>query len=199
MTEDISGLIQKIKEEGVNAAQEKASQIEKRSKEEAEKIIQKAQQDAEKILSKAKEEVKMLEDSSKALLKQAARDLLLNLRKEINAALDKIISIHVQQALSSSELIKIIDSLIKDYCGGQVKGNIVITLNKADLEKLQKSFLGELKADIKKGLAIKASDDISAGFTISYDSGKSCFDFTDRALAEYIGSHLKPKLAEILK
>jgi hypothetical protein len=40
---------------------------------------------------------------------------------------------------------------------------------------------------------------MSGGFTISFDSGRSCYDFTDRALAAYIGTYLKPKLNQILQ
>ena len=46
---------------------------------------------------------------------------------------------------------------------------------------------------------LKPAEDILGGFTISFDSGKSQFDFTDQALAEYIGQYLKPKLEEILQ
>ena len=41
--------------------------------------------------------------------------------------------------------------------------------------------------------------DIRAGFVISYDGGKSQWDFSDKALAEYIGSCLNPKLNVILE
>ncbi|PIW68507.1 MAG: V-type ATP synthase subunit E, partial [Candidatus Omnitrophica bacterium CG12_big_fil_rev_8_21_14_0_65_42_8] len=53
--------------------------------------------------------------------------------------------------------------------------------------------------EAKKGIVVRASDEISVGFTISFDAGKSQYDFTDKALAEYIGVYLKPKLSEILK
>jgi vacuolar-type H+-ATPase subunit E/Vma4 len=46
---------------------------------------------------------------------------------------------------------------------------------------------------------VQPSEDISSGFIISYDQGKSYFDFSDKALAEYIAGYLKPQLSEILK
>jgi vacuolar-type H+-ATPase subunit E/Vma4 len=45
---------------------------------------------------------------------------------------------------------------------------------------------------------LRPAEEISGGFTISFDDGKSCYDFTDKALAEYIGIYLKPKLNQIL-
>ena len=66
------------------------------------------------------------------------------------------------------------------------------------LEKLEKGFLQELKEKVKSGITLKSTADISGGFTISFDSGKSHLDFTDHALAEYLSNYLKPKLKEIL-
>ena len=82
---------------------------------------------------------------------------------------------------------------------GEEKAGAVISLKKEDLEKLEKGFLQELKEKVKSGITLKSTADISGGFTISFDSGKSHLDFTDHALAEYLSSLLKPKLAELLK
>jgi vacuolar-type H+-ATPase subunit E/Vma4 len=52
---------------------------------------------------------------------------------------------------------------------------------------------------MKKRIILKPTDEISSGFTISYDAGKSLFDFSGEALAEYISAYLKPELNKILK
>ena len=197
--EDLKNLIDKINEEGINAAQKKAREIESQAQESAQFILEKARLEAKHILSKAKEDSAKAEEATRALLKQASRDLMLNLRKEIDVMLEKIISSHIQQALTPQELLKIINALVKDHCSKEAKASVVISVGKHDFEKLEKSFLSELKEEIKRGIIIKSSDDISFGFTISYDADKSHFDFTDKALVEYISSELKPKLAEILK
>jgi len=190
MSEDLNALIEKIQAEGVEAAEAKARGIEAQAKKEADSIIAKARLEAQKILSKAKDGAIKTEESTRSLLKQAGRDVLLNLKKEINAMLEKIINIRVKEALAAGEISKIIASFIKDI-PKEERANIVILL--------EKSFQSELKEEAKKGVTIKASDDISGGFTISYDAGKSHFDFTDKAVTEYIATYLKPKLAEILK
>ena len=104
----------------------------------------------------------------------------------------------VRQALTANELTKILHSLIADNVK-QNKSNIIISVSKEDLTKLEKGFLAELKEEVKKGITIKSSEDILAGFLISYDAGKSYFDFTDKALADYLGQYLKPELAKFIK
>jgi V/A-type H+-transporting ATPase subunit E len=198
MTDQLKDLIQKIHDEGVKAAQEEARQIEAEAQQKAASTIEKAKAESARLIAGAKEKDARLQESTKQLLAQASRDMLLALKKEISAMLNRIIAHHVSQALEPPQLGKIITSLIKDY-EKKDKADIVINLKKDDLDKLQKGFLGELKQQIKKGVTLKASDDISGGFTISYDAGKSHYDFTDKALSQFIASCIKPRLADILK
>lgn len=196
MAEELKDLIEKIQQEGVKAAQDQARQIEDEARKQADAIIEKAKAQAQNLIAEAEDKISRMEESTKASLDQVGRDIMLSLRKEINAMLDRLIVLQVREALSPEELAKIITLLIKDYHG---KDDITIMLKKEDLEKIEKSFLAKLKEETKKGVVLKPSEDILGGFIISYDSGKSHFDFTDKALAEYIGKYLKPKLAQILK
>ena len=82
--------------------------------------------------------------------------------------------------------------------GGE-RNDITIFLNKEDLETLEKNFLHKLIEETKKKIILRPAEEISGGFTISFDNGKSCYDFTDKALADYIGTYLKPKLNQILQ
>jgi len=75
----------------------------------------------------------------------------------------------------------------------------MVILKKEDLEALEKSYLNRLEDETKTGILLRPSEEIAGGFTISFDSGRSYYDFSDRALAEYIGTYLKPKLNQILK
>ena len=191
MTEDLRGLIEKIQHEGVEAANEKASRIETEARAKADQIIQRAKDDAQALINQARQDNEKLKKGTTALLKQAARDTLINLKKEIIATLEGVILSRVREELKPDEVAKMITALVKAAPEKTPQEQIVISLNKA--------LINKLSDHLKKGVALKAADDISAGFIISYDSGKSHYDFTDKALAEYISSQVKPALAEILK
>ncbi len=137
------------------------------------------------------------EAGGRAALAQASRDMLISLRKEIAAMLDKIVASHVHKALEHGELANIILALVREH-GKEAEADIVVTMKKDDLDKLGRGFLVELRDEMKKGITLGSSDDIQGGFMISYDSGKSYYDFTDKAIAKYISYGLRPKLAEIL-
>jgi len=197
MAEDIQGLLKKIQEEGIKKAEEKAKEIEEEAKKHAEEILNRAKEEAERLLKEAKEKIIQQEAYTKTLLKQSARDILLTLKKEINALLEKIIRLDIQKIIGPEELAKIITTLIKEY-NKEISSEIIVLLKKEDAEILESHYLNKLKEEIKKGITIRISDELSGGFLISYDGGKSYFDFSDKALADYIGNFLKPKLKDLL-
>lgn len=198
MAEEIKELIEKIRSEGVKAGEDKAKAIETDALKRARQVIADAEAEAKRILSEARESVSRSEKSSASSLKQAARDVIIGLKKDILAALNKITLSHVHKTLTAEETGKLIVHLLKER-KAKDKGEIAVSLKKEDAEKLAGTLISELSDELKKNLVLKPSEDIRGGFTISYDHGKSYFDFTDKALAEYIGSYIRPKLSEILK
>lgn len=198
MAEEIRDLIEKINQEGIRAAEEKAHNIEAAAQQRADDILAHAMRESEEMIAAAKDRIRRDDEKGKILLNQAGRDLLLSLRKEINAMLGGIVVSEIQEALTPEALFKLLSEVVRNYSAGEIS-DITVVLNKEDLEILEKNFLYKLKEETKKKIILSPSEEISGGFTISFDSGKSCYDFTDKALAEYIGTYLKPKLNQILQ
>ena len=197
MADQIKELIEKIQAEGVQAAQAKADEIESEARQKADWILQKATAQAKKIIEDARDTVTRMQASGQAALQQSGRDVLLTLKKEIGAMLQRVIASQVAAALTPEELSRIITDLIKAY-GGKTDANVIVYLKEHDRQALEGHFLNTLKDDFKKNIELRSQDDINAGLVISFDAGKSQFDFTDRALAEYIGSFLNPAVAGLL-
>ncbi len=198
MAEDIRDLIDKIQSEGIQAAEENARQIEGLAQQRADEIISSAKMQADRMLSDAHERIRRDEESQRALLAQAGRDLLLSIRNEINSMLQSLIKSDTQKALNSEALSRLLSEMIL-RSGRSETGGIEISMRKEDLEFFEHHYLHTLSEATKKEIVLKASDEISGGFIISYDSGRSWFDFSDESLADYIGEHLKPKLKGILE
>jgi V/A-type H+-transporting ATPase subunit E len=198
MAEEIKSLIEKIQQDGIKAAEDKAREIEDQAKKEADLILKNARAEAERLFSEVKDNLAKMEQSQKALLAQAGRDLMLTLKKEINAMLEQLISKEIQGSITPEVMADILGQIIKEQAK-LGKEDIIVTLKKDDLDKLEKNFLARLKEEAKKGIVLKPSEEVRAGFLISFDNAKSYFDFSDQALTEYIGTYLKPKLSELLK
>ena len=198
MAEEIRDLIEKINQEGIRAAEEKAQNIEAAAKQRADDILAQARLEAEEMIAVAKDRIHREDEKGKTLLVQAGRDLLLTLRKEINAMLGRIVVSDIQQVLTNEALFKLLSEVVRNFSAKE-GSDITVLLNKDDLEILENFFLLQLREETRKKIILRPAEEISGGFTISFDSGKSCYDFTDKALAEYIGTYLKPKLNKILQ
>ena len=68
-----------------------------------------------------------------------------------------------------------------------------------DLKKLKEGFLAKLKDQVKHPIQFQLAQDFGYGFTISFDNGRSCFDFTDKSLAEFLSQYLNQELSLLLK
>jgi len=199
MSQHVQELIDKIKTEGVQAAEGKAKEIEDRAKAAAEKIVADAKAQAEQIVKEAGVEAERTRTSTENALKQSARDTLLALKKEIEGTLQKVVAREVKGSLSADELAGILGEVIKaSVKAGLVEEKIDVTLSAGDLKKLKDGFIAKLQNEIKQPLTFKSNDGFATGFTISFDEGKSCFDFTDASLVAYLGSYLNTQVAGLL-
>lgn len=199
MSQQVQELIDKIKNEGVQAADQKAKEIEAGAKASAQKTIAAAEAQAKHIIADARVQAQKTHESTEMALKQAARDMLLALKKEIEGVLEKVISRQVKEALSPQQLSDILGGIVKASVKANLADNdIEVTLSAGDLKKLKDGFIAKLQKEIKQPMTFRTSDGISSGFTISFDEGKSCFDFTDTSLVEYLGTYLNTQVAALL-
>lgn len=197
MIDDIQGLIEKIQEDGVRQAEAQAFQIQRQAQEKVDALVAAAEARAQRMIEDAGIKISKLEASSRASLEQAARDMLLAVRRQINEMLQRLVNVQLRAALPPEELGTIIAGLIKEY-GVPEKAGVVITLSPQDKEKVEGLLLRKLKEALTQGITIRASDELQSGFVISFDAGKSQFDFSDQALTEFICANLKPGIAALL-
>lgn len=196
MTDTLNALIEKIQQEGIEEAEAKARQIETEAQNRARKIIEDATGKADSILAETKKNLDKIRKSDETALSQAARNLLISLRHEINDILLKVIKENIRETLSDEMLYGIIEKLILEQ-SAQPGTDIVVILTPKELTALG-GLLVNLQDRIRKGITLRHSNQFDRGFVISYDAGKSYFDFSDHALGEAVMKYLKPKLAAIL-
>lgn len=198
METQLQELIDKIKTEGVAEAEGQSEKIRKEAEQKASDVLDKSRAEAEKIVAVAKAEADRFEQTGKEAMRQAGRDLILNLQSSITKLFETIVERETKTALTEKVLQKIITDLIHAW---QEKGqnDIQVLLSEEDLKKMEKGFLKTLSDEMKKGVELKPSPDIQAGFRIGQRNGAVYYDFTDKGIAENLTQYLNPKLAECLK
>lgn len=197
MDVQLKELIDKIKTEGVGKADAQAKQIIESAEHQSSEIIHRAKKDAEEIVLKAKAEASQFENAGKEAVRQAGRDLILNIKSTLTKIFDSIINNETSIAMSEEVLKDIIPKILTGWSKDSDKG-IDLFLSPDDLKKLDKALLGKLSSELKGGLEIKPHTGIKAGFRISEKGGDSYYDFTDEGIAENLIQHLNPVLSKIV-
>jgi hypothetical protein len=172
MAEEIRDLIEKIQQEGIQAAEERARQIEAEARQKAEAILLQAGREAEELTAAANTRLRLEEEKGKALLAQAGRDLLLSLRAEINAMLGRLVATEVGQALSPEMVSGLLRDVIQGYAG-EGADSVTVEVNPTTMEALERHFIHRLQEETKKTILLRSSGEITGGFTLSFDHGKS--------------------------
>lgn len=199
MSAQVQELIDKIKSEGVQEGNKKAEEIEQAARQKADKIVAEAKAEADKLVTSSKEEIKKLQESTQMALKQSARDTVLSLRKEIESMLDRIVQAEVSGALSQEQLASILTAVINATVKDNNKAELTVSVSEKDLKALTSGMLSKLKDSTKKSVTLQSSEDVTKGFTISFDEGKSCYEFTDTSLAEFLSNYLNEQTGALLK
>lgn len=200
MAQQVQELIDKIKREGLAAADQNAKRIEDEAQKNAQKILAEARQKAEHLTAQAQAEIQREKISVRTALQQAARDTVLSLRKEIEQILKKIVLHEVRGALTPDKLAEVMRVVIEKSLNGGIQDvSVEAVLSPQDAEQIRKGFLEKIQNQIKRSITLQSSEDIGKGFTISFDGGRSCFDFTDESLAEYLSTFLNSHVCDLLK
>lgn len=198
MEAQLQELIDKIKKEGVENAEQEAERILSEANKKAEEIIADAEEKAKNMQSKAKKEIQQQEIAGKEALTQAGRDVILSLEKKITAIFDEIIKKNTEEAMKGKALENSIVSLVSEWVK-KGSADISVLLSESDLAALESTLMKSLQDEVKKGVEIKLSDSLQSGFLISEKDGSSYYNFSAEGIAEIISEYVNPKLAEVVR
>ncbi len=192
-------LIEQIKKDGVEAAENQAESILLSAKAEAEKIISEAQAQAEKLMADAKAENERTVKSGEDAIRQAGRNLLISFRESVTRELGAIVGDNVNAVCSSDDFAKLIVSAVENWAGKPEAEDVSVLLNSNDLAKLEEAILAELKAKMLGGVTLKANDNFDGGFRIAVNNGAVYYDYSAEAVTNMLSNYLSPKLTALLK
>ena len=196
MAQQIQDLVDSIQKEGIEKANKQAELIIAEANKKADDIIKSAKKEADKVLSDADKEIALRDQSAKASLTQAARDVQLSLKKALKKQINILLEEKVSSAFKTKDFVKLIKDVISlDFC--DVK-NTELQISEKDYEALAETLAKELGDKIKKGLEIKPVKTINVGFKLADKDGSGYFDFTDEATAKLLIPFLSPAIANIV-
>ena len=141
-----------MKIDGVKDAELKAADIVKNAEAKADEIVAKAKKEASRIIAGAKEEAVKSEQSGREALKQAGRDLVLNLQTKITDLFNIIIKKEVASAMDDKVLAETIVKLIGSWKSGTE--NLQVLLSEKDYRNVENVLRTTIADQIKKGFEV---------------------------------------------
>ncbi|MBR4449780.1 MAG: V-type ATP synthase subunit E [Treponema sp.] len=199
MDTQVEELIDRIKRDGVAAAENSASKTISEAQKEAEKIISNAKAEADKIIKQAKDETERLQKSGEDAIRQAGRNLLIAFRDSIQKELSTLVNGEVSSVYSKDMLVKLVPEVIKEWVKNTSAEDVSVLLNEKDLKQVEDGLKAALKAEISKGLTLGVDNSVAAGFRIGVKDGAAFYDYSADSVAELFSSYLNPRIAKLMK
>lgn len=199
MDVQLQELIDKIKKDGVAAAENESAAIVSDAEKKASEIIEKANSDAAEIIKKAKAETERMEKASEEAILQAGSNMLRSFKNALLEELDSLVSKETENALTGDVLAKIVPETVKAWSSNTDASELSVLLSEKDLKTLENAFTNSLKSEIAKGLEIKPDKTLSSGFRIGVKNGAAFYDYSADSVAELFASYLNPKIAALIK
>jgi V/A-type H+/Na+-transporting ATPase subunit E len=198
MEVQVQELIERIRKDGIGEAERKAKEVLAEAEAKAGRLVAEAEARAKDIIETAEKERARTEESGRAALEQAARNLLIAFRESVGKTLASIVAAQTQAAFSEKTLEEAIPLILGGWKDAAVE-DLSVILPVKDLAKLESFFSAKLAAELKKGLELKPLPGLKAGFRIAERKGEAYFDFSAEAVAEMLSLYLNARLQEVMK
>ena len=186
-------LINTLKSEAIEAADQQALEILDKAKEQAQKTIKEAENKSHELLQNAEKEAQDTRNKGESGLRQAARDLTMAVRHDLLKLLGSVLEKEVEATFTPKITEDAIVKVVENVGGG-------VTL------KLPEKLKGQLAGQIQKRLqsmdsvdSVISDSSLLNGFSIAKTDQGWSYDISSEEVAQLLHSHLSPKWVEILK
>ena len=198
MDTQLQDIITRIHDEGVKGAEERARHIVEAAEKQAKERTERARAEADAMRKAAEQEAAKTRAAGEAALKQASRDLLLSVKKELERLFELVQKEAVGEALTPDRMAETIQSVVISWVSG--KGDSLdILASPGDRDALEAALKRRLADKLQSGCVVRPVRGIDAGFRVGGGDSAAFLDFTDKTIAELLAAYLNPRLSELMR
>jgi V/A-type H+-transporting ATPase subunit E len=190
-------LIDSIQRDGVDKSRRESEALLQQARAQADGIVADARAQAETLLAKARQEKEQMERSGRESLQQASRDLILKVRKQLEAVFSALLKEKAKDALGDKEIAAAIAAMIANWAP-ELRERVEVQLPAEHFESMAKALRQALAAKIAAGIEIKAAVEVVDGFRVAEKNGQAYYDFSAASIAENLAVFLNPAMARTL-
>jgi V/A-type H+-transporting ATPase subunit E len=204
----VQSLIERIRDQGVQAAQDEANRLRSEAKKQASEIVAEALAQADAERAKARAEIDAYQTAALDALHVAVRDTVLELKARVRTRFEEFVKRLVVSATHDMELIRSIVLVLAGQAAEQLIQNkdIEIRISKALLDgeagfqdEAKQAVLGLSSDMLREGLVLVSDDEIEGGARVRLVQDRLEIDLSDRAIAKLISRRILPRFNAILE
>ncbi len=195
LTSGISKLIDRIKNDGVEAGESEKNRILTEARSQAEKIVYEAGQKAEAMLTSARKESDDIRRRTEAEARMAVRDFVAGFRRNVRERMIKpIIMDHLKELLEDEAFLgELLRELVTSYAqGGGAPVEVIVSPEMK--EKLVAWFSKALSEELSQNELVVSGGGEGGGFFLKRDGEGFTWDFTLAAISDVLVRLVEPAL-----
>ena len=213
--EGVQQLINRLRDDGIKAGQDRADQLLREAQEQAAGIVAQAKTEAAEMLDKARAEIETEKAAALAALRVAIRDTELKMEAELKAEfaahVKRLVSVEMEDVEFLRQIILAIAGLAADdkACGEQPveillpeslfrsdeKGTRLTEEGQGHVRRLVLGISGEM---LREGVDLKPSESIGGGIRIQLVGENLEIDLSDKAISELLLQNMLPRYRSIV-
>ena len=203
-------LVDRIRDQGVLAASEKAAKIIRDAEAKSAKILADAKREVEQLRENARIEIESNHAAALEALKLSARDAMLQLKARVSSEFEVFVQRLVTSATRDEQFIKAIVLVLASQDEKELIGDkeIQILISESILtgqrnEKLGKHakqiILGLSSEMLRAGVELIPSSDIEGGASVRLVKDNLEIDLSDKAISKLLYQRILPRFQAILE
>ncbi len=201
MAEELQSLLEKIQRDGIEKATAERDEIVKNANAEAAAILAAAKAEADKMRADAANDAEALKKRAESAIRQAARDILLELKSELQRRVAAITRSRMDAALSSEFIAGLVREIATAVLSDSAKvssGKLEVMVGSAKCEEVTKLLTASVGADLVEKMTIFPNAAAGRGLKVSVEGNEVFFDFSDAALSEMICDYAGSRISAVV-
>jgi len=191
-------LLERIRNEGIESAKQRADEILQKAQADASEIVANAKRKAEEAETEASKRIESLEAASRESLVQASRDAMIALKQSVQKFLEACLSADTSGAFDEKLAAQMIPEILRQLAQSQ-SGDVEVLLSNELAKKLDSALSARLSNEISKGVTFRPYSVVDAGFRVAWNGSAAQYDFSAESIAQVLSARVNSLLGEYLK
>lgn len=197
MAEELQGILDRINADGIAKADAERNAIIEKAEKDAAKIVADAKAQAEEIKKSAESEAAAFEKRAENALRQAARDIKISLKSELESRINKAVENASAEALSPEFMAQLIKMAAEKFVASPDE-EVSVSCAVKDTSALDAALKAALADSLKKEPQILGNSSIRNGLEVSFQDGAFCIDFTGDAVNDLFSAYAGKLIEKIV-